>query len=553
MLFSEELVEELNSRKIIQYENLAAFCYSRLKDILDAKKIREEQFLAQYIETREADPEYGQASDYQTNPNLMRMNRLVTEILRIIEYDQESLSILAFSVSADLPEDICRIINAVRKAEMELIPFGDEELNRASIIFFLLEAICAATEIGTIQLPDNWTGCPLNSHYRDKVWIFQKKADAFWKKNKGYFFERNRFIYGNTIANQIQGMTFVKPSNYADYQGVQSVCVTVKELRLPSVKTKECEEKEELRIALVPMKCTSRTKFEYVAGADFRVVYDPETEKAYIVEAISILEKCIQEGYQVVVFPEFICSPAVHDAIQKYLENYRRRSGKLLLVVAGTGWYKDKDGKGNNILKVYDYNGKLIGEQYKHAAFHKEGEIISSEQDTDGITTGIRSGSSEMLSEPGKKLLILDVQGIGRIAFAVCRDICDDAPENLTTRVLYDFDPDFVFVPAWSSSIQRGFESKFGVFADKGIISVLCNACEARRRIIEKGGAIGMVGVPSYSGSAEPKLPGTWQILSEPECAETCVNKLCFIGLTLALTKQNILNGKYFRHQICSF
>lgn len=159
--------------------------------------------------------------------------------------------------------------------------------------------------------------------------------------------------------------------------------------------------------------------------------------------------------------------------IQEYLRQRRGTTSELLLVVAGSQWCTeidcDKRVHTNNVSYVYWYTGQCLGRTYKSSGY-------ASYATGDSISGSVRN-YTERLSDPGKEILILDIEKVGRFAFPICRDVCDD-DQSLTKTIIDVFRPDFLFVPAWSASIFGGFESKFMNYASRGTISVLCNCCE---------------------------------------------------------------------------
>lgn len=94
----------------------------------------------------------------------------------------------------------------------------------------------------------------------------------------------------------------------------------------------------------------------------------------------------------------------------------------------------------------------------------------------------------EGLKSPGLETTICD------IAFAICRDVSEP---NKLMSMMERFRPQFLLVPAWSSSIHRRFEQQLWDFTERNhrTCSMVCNCCEAlgtaqskmERRIIFRG------------------------------------------------------------------
>lgn len=58
----------------------------------------------------------------------------------------------------------------------------------------------------------------------------------------------------------------------------------------------------------------------------------------------------------------------------------------------------------------------------------------------------------EILSDPGEECILIDIDGIGRVLPAICRDVIDG---DFTLRLANLFMPSFLMVPAWSRAIYK--------------------------------------------------------------------------------------------------
>lgn len=176
----------------------------------------------------------------------------------------------------------------------------------------------------------------------------------------------------------------------------------------------------------------------------------------------------------------------------------------LLLVVAGSGWTEDD----NNVSCIYSYDGHLLGKQYKDSRFCKINEN--------------NSNCVEGLKSPGLETTICEIKGIGDIAFAICRDVSEP---NKLMSVVERFRPQFLLVPAWSSSIHRGFEQQLGNFTERNhrTCSMVCNCCEALETAQSKSDVTSIIVTPAKSGSL---IKGKTDYIPRKK-AEYCQEHMC--------------------------
>ena len=217
----------------------------------------------------------------------------------------------------------------------------------------------------------------------------------------------------------------------------------------------------------------------------FYVEYPETWEADNIRRVLGLLDLAILNGAHIVIFPEFIMSMGMKNAIQNHLSNLTPESRRqLLLVFAGTCYQREDGGKGNNVLYMFNSRGMEVGSYYKYSPF-----LIQSEEQFHGAKfPSTKHGNSrqfrqycdscELLSNPGKVCVLLDIDVIGRVLPAICRDVTDG---EYTTRLAELFMPSLLVVPAWSRSVHS-FESRLSVLANTiHTASFLCNCCNAVR------------------------------------------------------------------------
>lgn len=307
---------------------------------------------------------------------------------------------------------------------------------------------------------------------------------------------------------------------------------------------KEIKTRKQLKIASIPyigfdtfyfhalnQKCPCKPK--EVPDGPFYVEYVSEWEEMNSRYVTQLLEKAIHQGANIVIFPEFIMSAATKKAVENCLCQLNPScKQQLLFVMAGTHYCWDGVSKGNNILYVFNANGKEIGRYYKYSPFLQQAEeqIHGVRFSSAKAAKSVRGKKDEkvppqprrylenceILSDPGKECVLLDIEGIGRVLPAICRDVIDGVyTKHLTQR----FMPSMLMVPAWSTSVES-FRTHFEELANTiHTASLLCNCCNA---VKEKVGQtmIGTFFMPAKEGSR--MAPHCLPINRSRECVSQC-------------------------------
>lgn len=327
-------------------------------------------------------------------------------------------------------------------------------------------------------------------------------------------------ITPNEIRNEIDTFIFLEKR---DIKGTYAVpdMVTLNKNRkyLDNILRKHI-----IKIAVIPFSCTRMLEFPVTIGAAFGVEYT-EWHKQHAKErALELLCEAIEKGANIVVFPEFICSPEIQDAISQKLsamyDSSAERLNDLLLVVAGSGWTQDS----NNVSKIYSYNGIHLGDQYKYSSF---------------IRKNGKQSMVEGLSNPGGATTIIKIPGIGNIQVGICRDISESTFANQLARL---FSPVFLLIPAWSGSVERGFKTQLRTIVSENhtTIGVLCNCCEAfGKKSFRKN--IGIIVTP-YKNKTIVDGKETYIGRNEEICAE-CLERGCIFMCNFNFRFDNAQNG----------
>lgn len=479
-----------NKASIDTIYDFCALCF----EYLDANTGDFELFAGEYLTVHE--------ESERVNPNLDKLKKFQEGIFSFIKKELGKRKLF---------EEIAeQIVEWTGEVSDNLTPYGDTKRNRLVPVYFLLLAVDRYLGVREVRARMTF---PMNKGYAKKVYVYLKpKPDIMQEAREqlGY----GAYIEKREINSDLQHMTVVPKKMFP--KGKEPLRIVP--IRMDNNCLRMGERK--LKIAVIPFNGFRITNFEYKAGGLFGVRYAEEYHGLYLKRAVSLLEKAVEQGANIVLFPEYVCSPEIQEGIRDYLrEKYQEtagQSGKLLFVVAGTGWEKESS---NNILRIYDKAGNELGAYYKFTKFQNEKNV-------------------ENLRNPGKQSTIVYVEGIGMFMPAICRDISDGKEIEDLVRV---FKPFCMLVPAWSPSIKRGFEKQFEeLVAETYGCAVLCNSCEP---VVMNGTKRQRCGLFAVSAKKEEKskIEGNCTYLVRKRgCEKKCAEEGCIFLLDLDFSADKV-------------
>lgn len=156
----------------------------------------------------------------------------------------------------------------------------------------------------------------------------------------------------------------------------------------------------------------------------------------------------------IVIFPEMYLNEQIRNDIGKILQNKNIKSS--VLFIAGTEW----DNNGN---KMYVYNrvGEELLVQLKHSPFKW------------------KNGDSEYLEDliiVEKRLHVIDIARVGRIAFLICKDLMNKEIANILDLL----DVNLILVSSYSNSLDV-LSLTDTLAKDSQAVTIFLNACAAKK------------------------------------------------------------------------
>lgn len=509
-----------NKEKLKTVYDLACLCYEHLDKVID----NHTQFLSKYI--------LKNTSVRDCNGNLISLHEFSAAAQKILERQEEQG--ISFEVC------LIKVAEKVKQRTEHLKNFGNQLWNDATIPYFLLQAIDRYVIIKKGRCTET---APLNKSYMDKYYIYLNIGQSIIDEAA----EKLRFPdipESLLIRNQLRHLVILEKDKLPQAVNPPSL-VSLLIDDTDSVR-KKIKQGKEWKIALIPFANETSVTFPTVCGAYFRVQYEEEWLKKEAERAVRLLDKAIDAGANIVVFPEYVCCVEMQEAIREHLQELyqvdRRKVGKLFLVIAGSGWDKED----NNIAYLYSYSGRKLGRQYKYAAYHD-------------VQNG-SSGMVEYLRTPGKEVTIVSIEGIGKCMTGICRDISDVTYDKKYIPILAEiFAPMFLLIPAWTSSVNIGFKGQLNNITQSNhrTCSLLCNCCNAfgtwdeNERKFKKESDVfreelAIAVTPYKDGSI---IVGKDKILkrSKEKCDVECERGGCFYLVNMNFEESAVENGRIIK------
>lgn len=231
-----------------------------------------------------------------------------------------------------------------------------------------------------------------------------------------------------------------------------------------------------LKLRLGMVACSHDLKIEpgsrdidvvHMKGGLFGIEYTAAYRDRYEELVGSPLEKAIVSGCHLVVFPEMIMSPQYLEQMKDQLRS-TKDTKQLQLVVAGTTWERScKSEAGTNICYVLDRHGNIQASTSKKHPY---------------INDCCKPHQVECLDSDVDVTTMLDIEGMGRLMVAICKDLETDT--DYAYQIATAFRPDALCVPAASGSVKGAFLDRAEIIAKRlhviCCISNLCSKVKAR-------------------------------------------------------------------------
>jgi len=363
---------------------------------------------------------------------------------------------------------------------------------------------------------------PCNHLYSEKYLVYPKES-LFLQNAYGGASGYRKPLGSISCGDYFPAVRIVERSRLPNSQTVPKIC----RLRLPQRYQETCWKHKHLRIASIPFAgfptfhfCSkgSETPVKDLRKlqGEFYIRYAPDMEQQNMDRAAALLDAAIQDGANIVVFPEFIMSQKMLKAIAEHLRLRTKKGGgcsQLIFVIAGTT-YLHNDEQYANVMHFIKPNGVILPQTYyKFSPFYTENPPPAHGQD--GKEPARHFENIEVLTSPGKECTLLSIEGLALVLPSICRDAIDG---DYSQRLAEIFHPEICMVSAWSRS-ESAFHVRLEHLANSiHTTSILCNCCDAIEKSEEA--EVGLLVIPRKKGAAmcAESLP----LLRKADCRAHC-------------------------------
>lgn len=242
-----------------------------------------------------------------------------------------------------------------------------------------------------------------------------------------------------------------------------------------------------------------------------------------------MIDRIYRENIDIAVFPELSMNQKTESEIKKYLAEkaISQPDGTLKLLFMGSLW---DDGKNECVL--FSGNGSVLLRNQKRSPFF------------------FQSGGKEYrenLKERTQKHELLDVGGLGRILYVICKDDLDDLPQ---ISFWNEYKVSMEIISAFSPSVSY-FVKQMKRFAEDYLgVSILANSCEPRSDKEEKD--VGYLMIPAM----RKKPPIQTEGVGIPyQCSTDCIKscRFCRCMHIFELNTNQLFESEEKKHIVVSY
>lgn len=432
-IVNKDIIKKISAAKTI-FELVA-----NLYQLLDENVRNEVDFISTYIDENPDDEKGLQ------NPNFELLNDFFEEELVVFaEY--------SYSTYQSCAQETIR-----KMRNLPIKEFGDRKLNELSVVFCLLQAIDSAAQRWNAGYVRRTLG-PLNGE-AGRYLVYLRGGEEI---HKDLIDEIGRAPRGKSgLSDCLHNFIVMRRTDLVKNAGVPHIQV---------VRTNRKNGESKLKVAVIPGIRGKHFAMARVMGSQKVITYLQDEQKEQTESILQQMGRAIEYGAEFIMLPEYSVSGQMLGEISRMLKSWKVNNcypnSHLVAVFAGSTWTEED----NNVESILDAWGNNVGRYYKYSSYTKP---------TNKSKQGGRAtlyAVSEGLKDPGKECTLIQVEKMGCILPAICRDVIDDV---YTTELVKVFRPAFITTVAWSPS-SGSFKDNFTEYANLYFAnSIFCNGCGA--------------------------------------------------------------------------
>jgi len=221
------------------------------------------------------------------------------------------------------------------------------------------------------------------------------------------------------------------------------------------------------------------------------------------IKALSIAST---DEVDIVVFPELSLNSITLQEIKEHAKTNPMAFQNIKLIFTGSVW-----NNGQNIAYILSGNGTVLLETHKrepYEMYDKELGLIA-----------------ENLKEKTNDLPFLDVEGIGRISYSICRDFTDS---NRNTSMFSRLGVNLAVVSAYTNSTTGFIGESERLASSICMVTLMSNYCAAVAKEEKQQQVVGIVTIPLVDG--KKKIDAHPILFQKGECGfcDNCEMSFCY-------------------------
>ena len=347
----------------------------------------------------------------------------------------------------------------------------------------------------------------LNEQYVDCVKIIPCMKETFLDKsnkklgNGRYSFFRNRRDKDWSSLDKMINNYMIWGEDY-----IKTYPLTVYHFDCMNAITEHFKDRDKIVFGIVPFSNEEMKKLLRIKLQNHVFVVEglkEDIEKKLKDKYEDVYKKAEKEEIDFLIFPEMLMT----DEIMGFFSKNQHKKGSPWIIVNGSIW-KDlmnkciiTDGYGNEIFSYlkkepFIYKNKEDGKEYKEWLDRKKNTEYS----------------------------ILDIEGVGRIGIAICKDLL-----NEKVKLFHKYmGTDFLIVPAYTDSMDLQSSAQ-ELSKEYNCVVIVANACSAVEK--PESNRIGFLTLPAKAGSYREEIILRYcRDQCKNDCKDRCVGKKFIIN-----------------------
>ena len=401
---------------------------------------------------------------YLINPDYVSLNSGVNGNKRLLDFIKDVIAVLfdsANGVFFIFPEVKIKILKLIGKIDF----LNEQETKNSALVLYAILRGIDSKFIYNSNHTDELGPLDSNPNHRFKLYRYIPKTliDPF------IIDSGKKRVNGSSVCRSFKNYIFLDRDSWG-YDKTIPFGIAVGS---PLDNDYKIPDSRPIRIG-ISFFCSERN-FDFISddSKDLTIDYDFKDQERFCNMVDKIVDKAINNNCDFLILPEYHSSQNVLDQISKCLKRaYANDLNTPVLTFAGSQWTVDN----SNQMTIFGKDGFLLATYNKYSPFSEE--VNTSElKNKSGVQWETEKlDVTEKLNNRNKNLVFFGINNFGTILPAICKDAYADDYTQVLAQYLH---PLFVFIAAWSQSLNSFHSPLNNLCCRYFVSSVLTNACSA--------------------------------------------------------------------------